>query len=322
MHIPDGYLGPATCATLGAAMLPVWSIAGRRVQRGLAGARGSRAPALALSGAFSFVVMMFNVPAPGGTTGHAVGAAISAIALGPAAAVVCVSIALAIQALLFGDGGVLALGANCFNMAFVMPLAAYGVYQALAGGTPSVARRSFAAGVAGYVGLNLAALAAALELGLQPVIEPGYCPYGLGTTLPAMIVPHLLIGLIEASVTAGAVAWLARGALRGGEPAPAVSGRVAWAALGVLCLASPVGLLAAGSAWGEWAPNELKARLGFVPPGLARISDVWRAVLPDYALPGVRSTAAAYALSAVIGVALIAAVLLLAGRLAVRGERR
>jgi cobalt/nickel transport system permease protein len=326
MHIPDGYVGPATSLTLYAAMVPAWAIAGRHVRRSF---DALEVPLLALGGAFAFVVMLFNVALPGGTSGHAVGAAIVAIALGPAAAVVAMTVALAIQALIFGDGGVLALGANCFNMALVMPVAAYGVYQALGGGRASPARRAFASGVAGYVSVVLAALATAIELGLQPAIEPGHCPYGLGVALKAMLIPHLLvIGWIEGLATAGVVGYLARGAAAeapagGGGPraagpvgralrAPASGrARALWAGVGVLCLASPIGLLAAGTAWGEWAPEELKERLGYTPPGLARLGDLWRGVFPDYRVRGLGESLG-YVVSAALGVAAVALVLFLA----------
>src|SRR5262249_10850005 len=118
MHIPDGYLSPETCATLGTAMVPVWATATRR---GKKIGKPRFVPLLALGAAYAFLVMMFNVPIPDGTTAHAVGAVLIAVVLGPWAAVIAVSIALLIQALFFGDGGVLAFGANAFNMAFVMP---------------------------------------------------------------------------------------------------------------------------------------------------------------------------------------------------------
>ena len=86
---------------------------------------------LGICAAFSFLLMMFNVPLPGGTTGHAVGGALIALLLGPEAAAIAVSVALALQALLFGDGGVLSFGANCFNMAFVLPFVAAIVFRAL-----------------------------------------------------------------------------------------------------------------------------------------------------------------------------------------------
>ena len=90
-------------------------------------------PLLSVFAAFSFVIMMFNLPLPGGTTGHAVGVGIAAIVLGPWASMLAISIALVIQALFFGDGGITAIGANCFNMAIVGSLVAYAVYRLIAG---------------------------------------------------------------------------------------------------------------------------------------------------------------------------------------------
>src|SRR3954452_15117005 len=149
MHIPDGYLSPETCTVAGAAMLPVWITAGRRVRKVVT---SRYVPLLALGAAYSFLVMMFNVPIPDGTTAHAVGAVLIAILLGPWAAVIAVTCALGIQALFFGDGGVLAFGANCFNMAFVMPMAGYVTYRTLARNAPLTGRRrAIAAGAGGYV---------------------------------------------------------------------------------------------------------------------------------------------------------------------------
>src|SRR4030043_255144 len=125
MHIPDGYLGPQTYGLLYGAMVPIWALASRFVRRTL---RQRQVPFLALGAAFSFVVMMFNVPIPGGSTGHAVGGVIVAILLGPWAALIAISIALVIQALLFGEGGITAIGANCFKIAFVNPDTGFYVY--------------------------------------------------------------------------------------------------------------------------------------------------------------------------------------------------
>src|ERR1700757_1356467 len=137
LHIPDGYLSPSTCAAFYGASVPVWVTAGRRVRKVV---KNRYVPLVAIGAAYSFLVMMFNVPIPDGTTAHAVGGVLIAVLLGPWAAVVAVSIALAIQALFFGDGGVLAFGVNCFNMAFVMPVVGYGVYLALARRAPLASR--------------------------------------------------------------------------------------------------------------------------------------------------------------------------------------
>ncbi|MEI6291142.1 MAG: energy-coupling factor ABC transporter permease, partial [Chloroflexota bacterium] len=126
MHIPDGYLSPLSSLVMFLLVLPFWLIGARKIRESM---NARSVPLIALLAAFSFVIMMFNVPLPGGTTGHATGAALAAIILGPEAAVVAVSIALIIQAFFFGDGGVLAIGANCFNMAVVIPYVSYAVYR-------------------------------------------------------------------------------------------------------------------------------------------------------------------------------------------------
>src|SRR5258705_6451986 len=107
-------------------MLPLWWQSARKVRSVV---KSRYVPLLALGSAFSFVIMMFNVPIPNGTTAHAVGAALIAVLLGPWAACIAVSIALLIQALFFGDGGILAFPVNALNMAIIMPFVAYGVYK-------------------------------------------------------------------------------------------------------------------------------------------------------------------------------------------------
>src|SRR6478672_4307470 len=114
MHIPDGYLSPVFSLGAGAVTVPIWALAGRRVKAVL---NNRTIPLLAIFSALTFTIMMFNVPVPGGTTAHGVGGVLVATILGPWAAVIAVSVALVIQALFFGDGGVLAILINCFNMA-------------------------------------------------------------------------------------------------------------------------------------------------------------------------------------------------------------
>ncbi|MFA5144445.1 MAG: cobalt transporter CbiM [Candidatus Omnitrophota bacterium] len=213
MHIPDGYLGPATCGFFYAVMLPIWTAASRIVKKTL---NLRQVPMLAIGAAFSFLIMMFNVPIPGGSTGHAVGGVLVAILLGPWAACIAITVALVVQALLFGDGGITAIGANCFNMAFVLPFAGYYVYKAISYRAPIDSnRRVFAAGIAGYIGINMAALLAGVEFGLQPLLhhtangQALYCPYGLKVAIMAMAGEHILIfGWVEAVVTALVIKYL------------------------------------------------------------------------------------------------------------------
>src|SRR5271155_3737321 len=183
MHIPDGYLSPSTCAALYAGSTPFWYVSLQKMKRRL---NTQAVPLLSVFAAFSFVIMMFNLPLPGGTTGHAVGVGIAAIVLGPWGSILAISVALVIQALFFGDGGITAIGANCFNMAIAGSLVAYCVYRLLTGKAPLLSgRRVIAAGAAGYAAINVSALLAAIEFGIQPLLykdasgAPLYCPYPL-----------------------------------------------------------------------------------------------------------------------------------------------
>ena len=213
MHIPDGYLGPATCGFFYVVMLPIWSAASRIVKRTL---RARQVPVLAIGAAFSFVIMMFNVPIPGGSTGHAVGGVLVAILLGPWAACIAITVALVVQALLFGDGGITAIGANCFNMAFVLPFVGYYVYRLISLRSQIGSnRRVIAAGIGAYLGINIAALCAGIEFGLQPLFhhtasgQALYCPYGLNVAVPAMLGEHMLIfGWVEVIITALVIKYL------------------------------------------------------------------------------------------------------------------
>ncbi len=213
MHIPDGYLGPVTCGAAYAIMLPVWAAASRIVKKSL---KATQVPLLAIGAAFSFVIMMFNIPIPGGTTGHAVGGTLVAILLGPWAACIAITVALVIQALLFGDGGITAIGANCFNMAFILPFVSYYVYKTLSGSASAVSgRRIFASGVAAYLGLNAAAFSTAVQFGIQPILhhtasgQALYSPYGLKVAIVAMMSEHILVfGWVEVLVTALVVKYL------------------------------------------------------------------------------------------------------------------
>jgi len=339
MHIPDGYLSPATCAALYASTAPFWYVALRRLKQLLT---TRLVPLLSVFAAFSFVVMMFNLPLPGGTTGHAVGVSIASIVLGPWAAILAISIALFIQAVFFGDGGITALGANCFNMAVAGSMVAYFSYRVIAGKCPIISRRRvLAAGIAGYLSINVAALLAAIEFGIQPMFfrdasgAPLYAPYPLRIAIPAMMAGHLTVaGLAESILSAGLVAWLQRthasllSATAPGATAGGGEGRnFGWramrpllAGLAALMLMTPLGILAVGSAWGEWSPRDLadgSARQQIaaasanrelppgVPRGLERLSSVWTAPFPSYAPRFLRSASFGYCLSGAFGSGLI-----------------
>lgn len=323
MHIPDGYLGPQTYTTLYASMLPIWYLASKKVKEAF---KARQIPLIALSSAFVFIIMMFNIPAPGGTSGHMAGAAVAAIILGPWAAVIAVSIVLVIQALIFGDGGITAIGANCFNMAFIMPFSAYYIYKFICGNSSPASKRGFmAAAVSGYISLNLASLATAFELGLQPIIavasdgKPLYAPYPLSITIPVMALEHLfLFGPIEAVGTALVVSYIYKMDEHGDRFQICPQNlKPIWFILVLLIMLTPLGLLAQGTAWGEWGGDELKAMLGYVPDGIKKLENIWTAVLPDYNIAGWESpvkTGIGYIISASLGSGIIVMLVYLAGR--------
>jgi cobalt/nickel transport system permease protein len=353
MHIPDGYLSPSTCATLYVGAGVGLYVALRRIRKTLT---TRMIPLISVFAAFSFVLMMFNLPLPGGTTGHALGVTIAAIVLGPAGATLAISIAIAVQALFFGDGGITTLGANCFNMAIIGSLVGYATYRMIATGAEITSRRRWvAAAIAGYVATNAAAFVTALQFGIQPIFfrdsqgVPLYAPYSLGVAIPAMMIGHLAIaGVAEALTTAGLVAYLqvadpsllqaTSGVISGmaaaNQRSLQRSVRRLWMAVALLLLLTPLGILSAGTAWGEWRLSEFSTsagRSGIVtssqnqpapteaPSGLQRLSRIWTAPVPAYAPPFLKSRSFGYFLSAMFGVGV-----LLSLSLAVQGfvERR
>ncbi len=338
MHIPENYLSPATCAVMTAAMVPVWAHSVKKVKEELP---KDKIAMVGVGAAFSFLGMMFNVPLIGGTTGHAVGGTLIALLFGPEAACLGVSIALLLQALIFGDGGILSFGANCFNMAFVLPFVGYGIYRLIAGKNREASSGRIYAGAAigSYIGICMAALCCAVEFGIQPALfhdaagNALYCPYGLSIAIPAMMIPHMAVaGVVEALFTVAIYAFVRKtspdltyDAIRLGNPAAKSKKGHApiFALAAVLIAATPLGLLATGTAWGEWGADEIAeisetgAPLGYTPQGMAD-GFAMEAPMPDYTLGGMNEVAA-YILSAVIGTALLVIIFKLLSQ-ALRGK--
>ncbi len=332
MHIPDGYLGPETLAAGWAVTVPVWYRANRRTKQLLS--QPKMIPVLAFGAAFSFLVMMLNVPVAGGTTAHAIGAVLIAVIAGPDIACLAVSAALVIQAFFFGDGGVLTLGINVMNMAIVMPYAGFAIYRLVAGGSDlQSSRRLWAAGVGAYCGLVAAAFCNSIELGIQPLLHTvngvaQYFPYGLKTTIPAMVGSHaLVVGPVEVILTVGVFAVLRRQSpelFAAGGTTQAVRRRWIVALLAVFIAAVPLGLLASGGAFAEWDKGELRKKLGYVPRGFARLGGHWHGLLPDYSWNGASGvwTVVSYVVSALVGVAVLSAIVWLVIRLRHRAAVR
>lgn len=317
MHIPDNYLSASTCATFGVAMVPIWKRASLKVKAEIT---RQKMPLLGVAAAFSFLIMMFNIPLPGGTTGHAIGGALVAILLGPYSAVFAVTIALAIQALFFGDGGILALAVNCFNMAFLMPFTAFYLFKLSTKLFRNQKGEYIGAFIGGYVSVNIAALFTAVEFGIQPLLFkdfsglPLYSPYGLSVSIPAMMIPHLLVvGFLEGIITVGAYSYIKKA-----SPDTIYSGKVGrikflYIIIGILILATPLGFLASGTAWGEWGLEEVKDLIGFVPKGMEE-GFQFNSPIPDYSFRYLNEYFG-YILSALAGVIIILIIFRVLGKI-------
>src|SRR5713101_4434347 len=218
MHIPDGYLSPSTCAVLYGAAVPFWYAAFARVKRLL---HTRLVPRLAVTAAFCFVIMMFNVPLPGGTTGHAVGVGAATVVLGPWAAMLSVSIALLIQAAFF-TACELGMQPGLFKDVSGAPLyAPYPLHIAI----PAM--------MIGH--LTFAGLA-------ELVVSGGVVSY-LQRSNPALLGHSSYGNRQEAASTPSSIsAWRPTAPL--------------WIRLALLMLLTPLGILAAGTAWGEWSARD------------------------------------------------------------------
>jgi cobalt/nickel transport system permease protein len=308
MHIPENYLSPSTCAVGYVAIVPIWHLAVKHVSKEVP---REKMPLIGIAAAFSFLAMMFNIPLPGGTTGHAVCGTLIAILFGPWSAVLAISIALAIQAFLFGDGGILSLGANCFNMAFVLPFVGYSIYKLVRDRIGGERGELVGAGIGSYLGLNAAALLTAIEFGIQPLLFTAadgtalYCPYPISIAVPAMMLGHLTVaGIAEAGFTVGILSFLHNTAPSFGiESHDATNTTPVLGLVLALIAATPLGLLATGDAWGEWAAEDLAEMVGYTPSGLAGGWE-WSSLMPDYTVGNLPEWIG-YILSAVIGAALL-----------------
>ncbi len=306
MHIPDNYLSPSTCVVIGGTMVPIWALAIAKINKEIT---AKKIPLLGISASFSFLVMMLNIPLPGGTTGHAVGASLIAILLGPFSACLTVTIALLIQALFFGDGGILAFGANCFNMAFIMPFSGFLIFKLLCNLFKNDKTKYIAAFIASYFALNIAVFFTAIEFGLQPLLFkdtsgiPMYCPYPLNISIPVMMIPHLLVaGFVEGIITVGVYAYVLKmspGIIYEEKETKALP---LYLLIFGLIIITPIGLLAPGTAWGEWGTEEIIKLINFIPQGMKNGFN-FNSIMPDYSIPFIGNKFMGYIITAIAGTA-------------------
>jgi cobalt/nickel transport system permease protein len=279
MHIPDGFLSVLVSVSLWIASVVVIGYALKRVEKDL----GERqVPLMGVLAACVFAGQMLNFTIIGGTSGHLMGAALCTILLGPWASILIMTCVVSVQALLFQDGGLLALGANIFNMGILGTAVSYAIYCLLQQGVGKQRWGLFASGAgAAWASIVVVSLAVALQLAVS-----GTAPANLA--IPAMGGIHALIGIGEALITVGAMAFLyatRRDLLNMGSTHP-TGGRIV--AMGGLVLAV---LLAIASPLASSDPDGLESvaeQLGFLTTAQAAPFDL----IPDYRFPGLESNAA------------------------------
>jgi cobalt/nickel transport system permease protein len=292
MHIPDGFLSTLVSLLLWLVTILVVGYALKRVSADL----GERqVPLMGVLAAAIFAGQMLNFTVVGGTSGHLMGSAIATILLGPWAAILVMTCVVAVQALIFQDGGLLVLGANIFNMAIIGVLVSYFAYQSvkkLAGG------RSWGIFAGGFLAGWLSVFVASLAVGLQLALS-NTSPANIA--IPAMAAIHALIGIGEGLITMGALAFVysTRPDLLKSEGQAMVGGRAVWVTGLLLALALVIlSPLASSSPDGlEWVAGQK----GFLDTAQGPLYDL----IPDYALPGVSNQALATILAGILGIIIV-----------------
>lgn len=292
MHIPDGFLSVGVSIVCWIISILVIGYALRRLGKGM---DERQVPMMGVVAAAIFAGQMLNFAVAGGTSGHLLGAALATILLGPWAAVIVMTCVVGVQALIFQDGGLLALGANILNMAVIGVFVSYTVYQAVQRLARGKTWGIFAGGfIAAWLSIVIASLAAALQLALS-----GTSPANIA--VPAMAGIHAIIGIGEGLITVGALAFIyaARPDLLKKEAAGTAPGKWVWvvglAIALFLAIASP---LASSHPDGlEWVAEQK----GF----LDSAQDSVYQIIPDYVLPGVSNEGLATILAGIVGIVIV-----------------
>ncbi len=311
MHIPDGFIDGKTAAVTGGLSATAVGLALRHIKHELP---ARRVPLLGLAAAFLFAAQMVNFPVAGGTSGHLVGGVLVAALLGPGAAVIVVTAVLIVQCFLFADGGVMALGANIFNMGVLDGVGGYFIYRLVCAALPGPRGRVTAVAFAGWCATVIAAISCAGQLAWS-----GTVPWSLA--FPAMAGVHMLIGIGEGLISA--LVYVAiqrtRPELIPENNLPAqpqkrgeLIGYGLLAALGVAIFIAPFAC--------SW-PDGLEAvagRLGFEQRVAAPIIS---APAPNYQMPGIHWAVGATAMAGALGSLVVCALAWLLGRFLVTEEK-
>ena len=307
MHIPDGFLDAKTLAVTGALSAGGLAVAARQVNRTLP---RNKIPLMGLSAAFVFAAQMLNFPVAGGTSGHLLGGVLAAVLIGPGAAAIVIACVLLVQALIFSDGGVLALGANIFNMSFIGAVVGYALYRSARKFLPGLRGRITAVFFAAWLSTVLAAVTCAGELSLSGTLAPG-------VVFPAMVGVHALIGIGEGLITSLVILAIARTRpdLLEAENVPVMRGTgLEFLAFGlVIALGLAIFVSPYACAWPDGL-DKVAEKFGFAGHA-ATLIKTW---IPDYKMPGISSAGIATAIAGALGTLVMFGLACVIGRLLVR----
>jgi cobalt/nickel transport system permease protein len=305
LHIPDGMLSPLISGIFWAISSIVLYIAIRRT-RGDLGER--QIPLMGVMAAFIFAAQMLNFPVAGGATGHLLGGALAAAALGPWAGMLVMTSVVLIQGLLFQDGGLVVMGANIFNMGLITVVVGYGIYRIAAGRSRSV--RLAAVGIGAWLSVMAAAFFTSLQLWLSMSAR-------LDLVVPAMLGIHSLIGLGEALITVAALSFILRMRPDILEPhAKIVKTSRGWITAGLLVVLILV-ILSPLAAVNPDGLEKVAEDLGFLELAAAPSFEI----MPDYTLPFLGETSISTIVSAAVGAIIAAGVVLLLVRLLLKRKQ-
>jgi len=304
MHIPDGFLSLPIALLGWVAAVALLTVALRRTRDQL----GERQiPLMGVMAAFIFAAQMINFPVAGGTSGHLLGGALAAIALGPWAGMVVMASVIGVQALLFQDGGLVVMGANILNMGLLTALVGYGLYRGVAGRSRGV--RLAVAGVAAWLSVMAGALATSLELGLSGTSA-------LAVVLPAMLGVHALIGIGEALITVAALAFIMQTRPDLLKAEGTSQGSRGWVVVGLI-VALAVVLLSPLASINPDGLMRVATDLGFI----GRSANAPYRILPGYTLPWLGGTALSTILAGMIGALFVTVLTVVVVRLLRRPAR-
>ena len=299
LHIPDGFLTLVISLIFWGITIIMVGIAISKTNKTLG---EKQVPLMGIMAAFIFAAQMLNFPVAGGTSGHFLGGALAAIVLGPWAGILVMTAVIAVQGLLFQDGGLLVMGANIFNMGLLTAMIGFGLYRSVSGRNKKT--RLAVAGAAAWLAVVASALTTALQLWLSGTTT-------LQIVVPAMLGVHVLIGIGEAIITVAALSFIdqTRPDLVNEKETAAKGGR-GWIYAGIVISLLAV-LLSPFASANPDGLERVAEDMGFLAQGQSAPFEI----LPDYTIPFLGETALSTVVAGAVGALVLLGLMIVIGRM-------